>query len=342
MKIQESVYDRESLFSSVSHESSFGLEVEKAMRFAKYDEITILILGETGTGKTCLARTVHEGSPRRHFPFVEIDCTSISPTLAESELFGHIKGSFTGALQDRPGRVRKAHTGTLFLDEIGELDLSIQSKLLKLLEDKIIVPVGSEQPVPVDIRIIAATNRNLESMVSSGKFRRDLYERIRQAMLTLPPLRARRPDIADLLRIAVEEWNRNNKEAKGFDPVAASILLEHSWPGNIRELKNVIKYSCALSNDALITPECLPDYIRFPSQNVEDGSRPGLALIPEEGINLKENLLDIEWSYFKAALIRMNGNSEKAAALLGMSGHTFRKAMRERFSNRILDKLKEE
>lgn len=302
MKIQENAHETKSNYGDKLISSPYEKELEKAKRFAKFEEIAILILGETGTGKTCLARAIHDSSPRKLFPFVEIDCASISPSLIESELFGHQKGAFTGAIQDRPGRVRSAHLGTLFLDEIGELDISIQAKLLRLLEEKVIVPVGSEKTIPVNLRIIAATNRNLENMVQTGKFRRDLFERIRQAMLSIPPLRERRDSILPLVRIILDEWRQANGEAKILSPDAQKLLEDYSWPGNIRELKNAMRYACAMSSDASIHPDHLPETVRFIDVHCLGGDS-GIPDLPDEGLDLRRRLLDIEWGYFQAALI---------------------------------------
>jgi two-component system response regulator PilR (NtrC family) len=336
MIIQENAHESKSHYSDRLISSPYEKELEKAKRFARFEEIAILILGETGTGKTRLARAIHDSSPRKLFPFVEIDCASISPSLVESELFGHQRGAFTGATQDRPGRVRSAHLGTLFLDEIGELDISIQAKLLRLLEEKVIVPVGSEKTIPVNLRIIAATNRNLENMIQTGSFRRDLFERIRQAMLSIPPLRERRDSIVPLVQMILEEWRQAKGEAKFLSPDAQKLLEDYSWPGNIRELKNAMRYACAISSDASIQPDHLPETIRFIDV---DGPccESGIPDLPDEGMDLRKHLLDIEWSYFQAALIRSDGNSEKAAGFLGISGHAFRKALRERFCKKFAE-----
>jgi DNA-binding NtrC family response regulator len=317
--------------------SSWTREFEKAKRFAAYDSLAILILGETGTGKTRLARQLHALSPRRDGPFVEVDCTSISASLAESELFGHVKGAFTDAVHDRPGRIRRAHAGTLFLDEIGELDLSVQSKLLKVLEDKVLIPVGSEEGVPVDLRLIVATNRDLESMVREGSFRRDLFERIRHVLLRVQPLRARMDELPGIALGAVEEWNVNNGETKCLDARAMRALLEYGWPGNIRELINAVRYACALCPGFEIMPDHLPDFVT--ACEPEELREPlyGSQVLPAAGLSLKEAIRDFEWGYFQMALKRSGGNAAKAASLLDMSGHAFRKALRERFAQRILE-----
>lgn len=319
------------------HASAWKDELEKAKRFAAYDALAILILGETGTGKTRLARHLHELSPRRNRPFVEVDCTSISPSLSESELFGHVKGAFTDAVHDRQGRIRKAHSGTLFLDEIGELDLSVQAKLLKVIEEKVLVPVGSEEGVPVDLRLIVATNRDLESMVREGSFRRDLFERVRHVLLRVQPLRSRLDELPGIALGTVEEWNRENGETKCIGSRSMRALLEYGWPGNIRELINAVRYACALCPGFEIMPEHLPDFVmaREAEESRERAYRP--TGLPDGGLSLKEAVRDFEWGYFQAALKRSGGNAAKAASLLDMSGHAFRKALRERFAQRVAE-----
>jgi DNA-binding NtrC family response regulator len=317
--------------------SAWRCEAEKARRFANYEGLAILILGETGTGKTRLARQLHAWSPRRERPFIEVDCTSISPSLAESELFGHVRGAFTDAVQDRTGKIRKAHTGTLFLDEIGELDVSVQSKLLKVLEDKILIPVGSEERIPVDLRIIVATNRDLEAMVREGRFRRDLFERIRHVLLRLPPLRMRMEEIQDIALSAIEEWNRSNGEAKCLGEQALRAMLGYAWPGNIRELINAVRYACALCPGFEILSEHLPECVTEKVPYEEQGREALNPILPDQGLSLKEALRDFEWGYFRMALRRSGGNAAKAAVLLDMSGHAFRKALRERFSQRLAE-----
>jgi DNA-binding NtrC family response regulator len=312
-------------------------EVGNIRRFARYEALTILILGETGTGKTRLARQIHDWSPRRDRPFVEVDCASIPATIAESELFGHVRGAFTDAHADRPGKMRRAQGGTLFLDEIGELDLSVQAKLLKALEDKVIMPLGSEERISVDLRLIAATNRDLEAMAAQGRFRRDLLERIRQVPIRVPPLRARKPDIAAISASTVAEWNEGTGEAKRLGEAALRAMLAYEWPGNIRELVNALRYACALCPGAEILPEHLPECLARTSSTPPGSMARSAQILPERGLSLKEELRDYEWGYFRLALERSGGNAAKAAELLDMSGHAFRKALRERFARRLAE-----
>lgn len=333
----ESAFERGFGYLSSSPTSAFLQMLEKAKRFASYDGLALLILGETGTGKTVLARQLHGLSPRCHGPFVEVDCTSFSPSLVESELFGHVKGAFTGAVQDRQGRVRRAQAGTLFLDEIGELDLPTQSKLLKTIEEKFVVPVGAEDRIPVDLRVIVATNRDLDAMVKEGSFRRDLFERIRQAILRLPPLRERKNEIPVIVERVFRDWNAIFNETKRPGPCFMRAVESYNWPGNIRELVNAAKHACALSDVDEVLASHLPEAVIAPMDHFTalDGAD-SLPYLPEEGISLKETLSDIEWGYYQAALRRCGGNTVKAAELLDISGHTFRKALRERFARRFI------
>jgi transcriptional regulator with GAF, ATPase, and Fis domain len=312
-------------------DDSLQLLLEKAQRAAKYGGTTILISGETGSGKTWLARRIHAFSPRSAEKLVEIDCTSIARNLAESELFGHVKGAFTGAVHDRPGRIRSAEGGTLFLDEVGELEYPLQAKLLKVLEDRCVTPVGSERSHPVDVRIIAATNRDLRSMVERGEFRHDLLERLSQVCLGVPPLRSRPGHAVRLALDALAEWNGQYGEHKAFSPQALETIGAYGWPGNVRELKNAVVSSCVLAPDDMIGSESLPlRILPGPCGARED---PGDFVFPESGIALKEHLEGIERRYFEGALSRCGGNAAKAAVLLGMKAPAFRKALKERHAS---------
>ncbi len=220
---------------------------------------TVLVFGETGTGKEMLAKFIHGNSGREDKPFVPVDCSAITGSLFENELFGHVKGAFTGAVGDSLGFIGSADRGTLFLDEIGELDLRLQAKLLRVLQERRVTPVGSSKSRPVDIRVIAATNRNLQTMVKRGEFREDLFFRLSVVVVNLPPLRERREDILPLaehfLRLQAEVYD---EEPKVLSDQAGELLLRHSWPGNIRELANVIERAYVLSRTRTIHPTDLP------------------------------------------------------------------------------------
>ena len=220
---------------------------------------TVLILGETGTGKQMLAKYIHQLSERSDKPFAPVDCVAITESLFESELFGHVKGAFTGAIRDSLGFVRAADEGTLFLDEIGELSMRLQTKLLSLLQEKQVVPVGDGRPRKVDVRVIAATNRNLQEMVEQGNFREDLFFRLSVVTMTMPPLRERPRDILLLadhfLRIQAELYGEQKKE---ISPEAQTALCRYNWPGNIRQLANVMEHAHILSQGLRIGPDALP------------------------------------------------------------------------------------
>jgi len=237
---------------------AFGATVEQLARVAP-TQVPILLLGETGTGKEVTARAIHELS-RRRGPFVGVNCGAISPTLVESELFGHRRGSFSGATTDRLGHVRTADRGTLFLDEIGDMPLPAQAALLRVLEEREVVPVGDSMPVPVDLRVVAATHRDLGAMVAEGKFREDLYARIRGLALTLPTLRSRRVDLGLLIPTLLRRQPR--AEQVRFTPQAASLLFDHAWPRNIRELARALEVMTAMADGQPIAVEHLPEEIR--------------------------------------------------------------------------------
>ncbi len=303
--------------------------LERARSFARYD-ISILLQGETGSGKGLFARFIHDESKRAAGPFVIVDCAAISENLIESELFGHRKGAFTGAESDRLGKFRAANGGTIFLDEVGELPLSLQPKLLRVLEEKKFHPLGSDEEVSVDVRILAATNRNLEELVEEGRFRRDLFERLNQVSLSIPPLRERREDIPLLVKTFVAEWNRKYGENKGLSEEAMNYLVDYPWPGNVRELYNVVTAMCASGRSSSIGSEFLPQKILSYFKTPRSISTLKID-IPDEGLNLKALLYQIERDFYEAALKKAGGNRERAATLLGINPPAFRKALRERF-----------
>ena len=303
--------------------------LEHADRFARYD-LSVLITGATGTGKEVVARLIHEQSSRAAEVFVALNCAAIGAGLAESELFGHRKGSFTGADRDRAGHFRAADRGTLFLDEVGDLSLDIQAKLLRALETGRVVPVGSDREISVDVRIIAATHRDLETMISDGTFRRDLFERFAQARIELPSLVERNDDLHLLMRMFLDEWNERYGETRQLAPDTIAALARYHWPGNVRELQNAILSMCAASRSNEVPPEVLPPQIR---RAFNDSSRhDGVQLrLPDGGIDLKALLFQTERDFFQQALDRSAGNRAEAARLLGLQPPAFRKALRERF-----------
>lgn len=322
------------LSGPVAGSPAFEEALRRARSAARYDD-PVLILGETGSGKTMIARMLHASSRRAEGPFVEVNCSAIAESMAEAELFGHERGAFTGAEKSRAGKFRAAQGGTLFLDEIGDLSPEIQAKLLKALEDKAVYPVGADKPEPVDIRLLAATNRDLPELVKEGGFRRDLYERIKVVVLSLPPLRERRQDIRPLAARFLSEWNAKYGEDRYLTEDSLVLLESYSWPGNVRELVNAVTSAANTATSDALGPESLPEEIRRASRPRSECGQAGPVVdveLPEDGINLKARLLQIEWEYVAAALRRTNRNREAAAKMLGMTGHAFRKALRERLS----------
>jgi PAS domain S-box-containing protein len=226
-------------------------------------DVTLLIQGPTGSGKDLLAKVIHEQSPRAAGPFVKVNCAAIPENLLESEMFGYVRGAFTGASQDKPGLFQMAHQGTIFLDEIGDLPLSLQAKLLRVLEDKEYYPLGAKKTVRVDVRILTATNQNLEQMIRERRFREDLYYRLNVMRLELPPLRERRQDIPLLLGHFLKQNNlEKGKSIRGFDEKALNLLLQYDYPGNIRELENIVEHACLLCQESKIQTAHLPLFLQ--------------------------------------------------------------------------------
>ncbi|MFW5728555.1 MAG: RNA repair transcriptional activator RtcR family protein [Spirochaetota bacterium] len=304
--------------------------MDTVLRVAQYD-VSVVIRGETGTGKEVVARLLHESSPRRDGPFVAVNCASIAASLAESELFGHEKGAFTGANTDRLGQFRAADGGTLFLDEFGDLPTEIQPKLLRALEDHIITPVGADSTQSVNVRVIAATNQDIDALIERGAFRRDLYERLNQVHVVLPPLRERPEDIPLLARQFVRDWNERYHEAKGMSEETMTYLADYPWPGNVRELQNTVTNLCAMGRSGSIGPNLLPQKIL---RYFNEGRRvaPVTVDIPDDGMDLRAVLSQVEREFYERALEMTGGNAERAAPLLGLKAPAFRKAMRERFN----------
>lgn len=280
-------------------------------------DTTLLLTGETGTGKTRLAQRIHELSPRRGEPFLVVDCGSLSPTLIESELFGHVAGAFTGADNDRQGKFAAAGKGTLLLDEINSLPLPLQNKLLRVVDDRTFEPVGADQPQPFQARIIVASNVCLRQAALEGQFRRDLFYRLNIVSFELPPLRLRRGVIAPLARQFLTEFAaRYRPEITQIDGKALGLLQRHDWPGNIRELSNVIERAVALTPGQIIGPLDLPLAIRNP--RIDLGYRADEAH-PGKTLTLVENKDRVELARISEALQKHRNNRLRAAAELGIS-----------------------
>ncbi|KPK80017.1 MAG: histidine kinase [Gemmatimonas sp. SM23_52] len=289
--------------------------VELTTKVAQHPS-TVLITGESGTGKELIARLIHASSPRASRPFVPINCGAIPENLLESELFGHVKGAFTGAHTDRAGLFEEADGGTLFLDEIGELPSQLQVKLLRALQEGEIRRVGDSSSRKVDVRIITATARDLEQEVRAGNFRSDLYYRINVVRIHLPPLRQRTEDIPPLTRYFIERFSRQlGISVTGFEPAAMKLLLSFPWYGNVRQLENVVERAMVLAESPTIKPEDLPDFVQHPEASVEG---PQDAL-PADELSIKKHTADLERRLISRALQVTDGNRTRAAELLDLS-----------------------
>ena len=275
----------------------------------------VLILGESGTGKELVARAIHANSPRITMPFMVINCGGIPENLLESELFGYIKGSFTGAYTDKSGLFEMARGGTVFLDEIGELPPLLQVKLLRVVQEKTFRRIGGADDIHVDVRIISATNQNLADNVKSGSFREDLYYRLNVIPLHLPPLRERKEDIPALTRHFIEKYSREfGKGIKTISAYALELLMQYPFPGNIRELENIIERSVALETSNIILPENL-----ILAQAVAEKAGERLFELPETGVNLNDELAKFEKTLIEKALLKAQGSKTRAAELLKIS-----------------------
>ena len=286
------------------------VEVYKTIDKVKDSKATVLILGETGTGKELVARAIHYNSIRSEKPFIPVNCAALADSLLESELFGYVKGAFTGALRDKQGVFEVADKGTVFLDEIGDISLRLQQVLLRILENGEIQPVGSTNRKKVDVRIIAATNRNLEEIIKAGSFREDLYYRLNVINLILPSLRERREDIAALVKHFLHKYCRdNNKTITSISNKAMHMLEQYDWPGNVRELENIIERATLLEITEEIKEESLPEYIQYFKNNKS------MSHADED----METLEEMGRTYIIKVLKKVNGNKAKASEILGIN-----------------------
>ena len=286
----------------------------------------VLITGESGTGKELVARAIHDLSPRKDKAFVVVNCGGIPENLLESELFGHAKGAFTGAVSEKKGLFALAHHGTIFLDEIGELPPTLQVKLLRVVQNRAFTPLGSTKEIKVDVRIISATNRNLEKEVMEGHFREDLYYRLNVINIHMPPLRQRKEDIPVLVQYFLDKYSKEQgKSLQGISSYAMKALMDYPFPGNVRELENIIERSVALSTSNLILPESL-SLAQYKSQqnNKQQKQEEDPFKLPPEGIDLDAFLDSIERKLLKQALERTGGVKTEAAKLLGINFRSFR------------------
>ena len=280
---------------------------------------TVMIQGESGTGKELIARYIHAHSRRSNQPFIAVNCGAIPPDLLESEMFGHERGAFTGAVGARMGMFQLASGGTIFLDEIGEMTATLQVKLLRVLQEREIRPVGSDRTVKVDVRVVAATNRDLLAEVDKGRFREDLYYRLQVIPILLPPLRERRSDVPVLVQHFLDKYNAKHGTLQCTIADDAMVhLWEYDWPGNVRELENLVERLVVLSEDGLVEVDHLPPNIRsFISE--KKIPRPSLT---EEGIDLNKAVEEFEYRLIDEALRRTKGNKQAAARLLGLKRTT--------------------
>jgi len=285
-------------------------------------ESTVLIYGESGTGKELIARAIHYGSSRSDGPFVSINCGALPESLLESELFGHVKGSFTGAIKDKEGLFKVAQGGTFFLDEIGETSPTIQVKLLRVLQEREVIPVGGTNPINVDVRLVAATNADLEKAIKNDRFRADLYYRLNVIPIHLPPLRKRRDDVPLLVNHFLNKYNetRPPEKQKGIAKEAMEALVSYDWAGNVRELENVIERAVILEETHEITLDALPDKIRF-----RENARAQHLIVDRAQVTLEE----LEREYLIKVLADTNWQKKKASAILGINASTlYRKIQR--------------
>ncbi|MGD8292222.1 MAG: sigma-54 dependent transcriptional regulator [Desulfobacterales bacterium] len=334
LEIRTVEHEKELLNDQLKENLHFGLLVgtSPAMRHiyklivqVAKTKTNVLITGESGTGKELIAKAVHQESDRSDQPFVVINCGGIPETLMESELFGHKKGSFTGATSDKKGLFEEAHRGTIFLDEIGELSLPIQVKLLRAVQEKVFKAVGGTEDISVDIRILSATNKNLEKEVIDGNFREDLFYRLNVIEIKVPPLRERKADLRSLAQYFLEKYsNEMGKTITKFSSYAIDMLNKYDFPGNIRELENLLERSVALSTTNIILPDSLA--LSIHKRRWIEGFKGRRFDLDEvsQGVSLDIILEEIERAYLKKALDCTNGNKNKAAELLGISFRSLR------------------
>jgi transcriptional regulator with PAS, ATPase and Fis domain len=298
-------------------------EMEKLYRIigkAAHSSHPVLILGESGTGKEMVARSIHFSGPFRDKPFIPVDCGSLVPTLIESELFGYVKGAFTGAVQSRDGLLAIAEGGTVFLDEVGELPVDLQAKLLRAIQEREIRPVGSTRRIAINVRILAATNRDLEQAVAQGTFRRDLYFRLNVLSLKIPPLRDRRQDIPLLAGYFLERLSRSAGHERSLSDDAMKALLAYDWPGNVRELENCLERACAFTSGPVIHVADLPSAILGAPVHPSNGSNGKAQIMPMAELG-KQTIL--------STIAQLNGDKLLAARMLGIGKTTLYRKLKE-------------
>ncbi|MBO5692001.1 MAG: sigma-54-dependent Fis family transcriptional regulator [Spirochaetaceae bacterium] len=310
--------DAKASFESIIGKSTEMQRIFQMVRKAADAKASVLITGESGTGKELIANALHNLSPRKNNPFIKVHCAALSETLLESELFGHEKGAFTGAASRKRGRFELANTGSIFLDEIGEINQNVQIKILRVLQDKRFERVGGEETLEVDVRVIAATNRNLVEEIAQGRFREDLFYRLNVVHIQVPPLRDRKDDIPLMLNAFLDEFNReNNKSITGFDSRSRSALYKYDWPGNIRQLRNCVESAVVMCSGNEITLEDLPPTVRGAAESNVIQVPMGVTMAEAEKIIIQQNLASNQ------------GNKTKTADILGIGRKTLHRKLEE-------------
>jgi two-component system response regulator HydG len=323
---KENIYLKERLddrfdFSNIIGQGPAMKKLFETTALVAPSEATVLIAGESGTGKELIANAIHQNSPRKDRPFIKVNCAALPETLLESELFGHEKGSFTGAIASKQGRFQLAHQSSIFLDEIAEMEPATQAKILRVLQEREIEPLGSTQTIKVDTRVIAATNKNLEAEIAAGRFREDLYYRLNVVTLDVPPMRKRREDIPYLADHFLKQYAKKNRRLiQGFTPRAMDLLMRYDWPGNVRELENIVERAVIMSRGEMITPLEFPNDIRDLDEELK-GSQIDLA----PGRSLKE----VEKAMILRTLEETGGNRTHAARILGITRRTLQLRLKD-------------
>ena len=329
--LRKELRDHHGFESFIGESSEMQKVYRRIMQVAPTDS-TVLITGESGTGKELVARAIHNNSQRRESPFVALDCTSLAESLLESELFGHVKGSFTGAIQTKMGLFKVADGGTLFLDEISNISLTIQAKLLRVLQERMVTPIGGTSPIPIDIRLVAATNKNLRTLVAEGAFRDDLFFRLNIIPIDIPPLRERKGDLPILIKYFLKKFSAEvGKDIRGIAPDAYAVLEEYAFPGNVRELENIIERAVVLAEGDIIRKEGLELQPQIGELHA------GPSIIPQSLDELKETkrqirekaVEPIEKAFVISALKRNNWNVTRAAEETGMLRPNFQALLKK-------------
>jgi len=311
-------------YSNIIGKSESMRKVFDLVRLAAPSRSNILIAGESGTGKELIAKAIHHASPRARNAFVTVNSGSLPPELLESSLFGHVKGAFTGAIATKRGLFEVADGGSIFLDEIGNINLDTQAKLLRVIQEKEFMRLGSVDVIKVDVRIIAASNADLNKLMAENRFREDLYYRLNVITITLPPLRRKREDIPLLVAHFLEKYaDENKRRVREVTPDAMRILMDHAWPGNVRELENTIERAVVLCTGDRIGPELLPDSLRYPARSEQPS-----MIVPADGLSLKDAVSRYERAMILQSLEMANGVQKKAAELLQLKPSTLNEMMK--------------